>query len=149
MSRKDEYKPTDISRILIKRIKRTLHKKAPAFILAALVLGFLGGRFCCIRHLEYDIMSEMKSRMNDYGRTKVFATYIVEDGDTLWDIAGDLILLNPEYRDIRTYIYEVQSINHIPDNGKITEGKAIIIPYFKDTNGHNINEIYEKYGIKQ
>lgn len=139
----------DICRMLIKKVKRTIHRRAPVFILAALILGFLTGRFCCIRHLEYDIMSEMKSQMNHYGRTKVFATYIVEDGDTLWDIAGDLILLNPEYRDIRTYIHEIQSINHIPNKGKITEGKAIIIPYFKDPYGHSVNEIYKKYGITQ
>lgn len=81
--------------------------------------------------------------VNDYGRTKCYTTYMVEHGDTLWDIASEMCSVNPEYPDIRIYITEVRDINNLYD---IKAGETIILPYFMYTNEKS-SEIFNKYDI--
>lgn len=69
--------------------------------------------------------------MKDYGRTKYFTTYDVENGDTLWSIAAEMVVENPEYPSVRKYIAEVKSINNLYSD-KITSGNTLVIPYFDE-----------------
>ena len=70
------------------------------------------------------------SHMRDYGREKIFIRYYVHSNDTLWEIAEDMIKINPEYPSVRAYVSEVASINHT-DPDKIKYGEYIIIPTFQ------------------
>lgn len=126
----------------VKYVRQFIHKNAYVFILSAAAFGMLTGMICGTKMSEYN----RASRMNDYGRTKAYTSYMVTDGDTVWDIASDLIILNPEYNDVRQYVHEIESIN-VLDDGIIMEGCYIIIPYFIDPDRPGYSEIMEKYGL--
>lgn len=53
------------------------------------------------------------------------AVHIVEDGETLWDIARDIADVRGQ--DIRETIYELQINNDIGDNDNLQPGQRIII----------------------
>ena len=61
-------------------------------------------------------------------RYKYYTTVTIGCGDTLETIAGNYI--SDEYRDMSSYICEVQSINHIEDKDVIHAGDNIIVPYY-------------------
>lgn len=50
---------------------------------------------------------------------------IVEDHQTLWDIAAQHV---GDDTDIRRYVYDLQQINHISDPGMLHPGQIIRIP---------------------
>lgn len=60
---------------------------------------------------------------------KYFTHILVEEGDTIWDIAADYI--TSEYDSTRAYIYEVEKVNHISADD-ITEGCYLMIPYYAE-----------------
>lgn len=126
----------------VEHIRQFVYKNTYVLILSAAVFGMVTGMVCGVRMSEYN----RASRTNDYGRTKVYASYRVTDGDTVWNIASDLIILNPEYNDVRQYVHEIESINFL-DDGIIREGYFIIIPYFTDPDRPGYSEIVEKYGL--
>ena len=64
---------------------------------------------------------------------KYFTGYVVQSGDTLWDIAGKY--MTEEYRDRNEYIKEVAISNQM-DSYDITPGKLIILPYYADAPLH-------------
>ena len=65
-------------------------------------------------------------------RYKYFTGITVESGDTLWNICEDH--MSYEYSDIREYVAEVISLNHLPSDGRLKEGQLIIIPYYSYEN---------------
>lgn len=56
---------------------------------------------------------------------KYFQNYIVEEGDTLWNIA----LVYSNNSDYKSYIKEVISINHLLSDD-IKAGDSLVIPYY-------------------
>ena len=65
-----------------------------------------------------------------YGYTKVVESVVIEDGDTLWDIANRYIeKYNMEdiYR-TKDLVYEIKEINHISED-YIRTGNYVIVPY--------------------
>ncbi|MCL2718460.1 MAG: LysM peptidoglycan-binding domain-containing protein [Lachnospiraceae bacterium] len=58
---------------------------------------------------------------------KYYTSIEVKYGETLWSIAEQY--MNGHYPDIKSYIKEVQKINHLADES-IRAGQYIIIPYF-------------------
>lgn len=60
---------------------------------------------------------------------KTFAKYIIDEGDTLWDLA----LTYGNGVSVTEYISEVKSINHLGNEDYIVSGRILIIPYYYDT----------------
>lgn len=60
---------------------------------------------------------------------KYFTSYVIKQGDTLWDIADRYI--TPEYSNINEYIREITISNQM-DSTDIYPGQLIIIPYYAD-----------------
>ena len=65
-------------------------------------------------------------RMNE---RKYFTSYVVQSGDTLWDIAEEY--MTEEYASISSYIDEVVSSNHL-NQDSIKQGQLLILPYYAD-----------------
>ncbi len=65
-------------------------------------------------------------RIND---RKFFASYVVQDGDTLWTIAENYI--TKEYTSINEYIDEVKTSNHLGSD-MIKPGTLLVVPYYAD-----------------
>ena len=61
---------------------------------------------------------------------KYYANVDIQDGDTLWDLAGDYMDA-AHYEDRMDYINEVMTINGMRDTCLI-EGRKIILPYYSD-----------------
>ncbi len=57
-----------------------------------------------------------------------YKTYYVEEGDTLWTIAEELIITNEYYKnkDIRDIIIEIQKINNL-SSGNIYVNQCLLI----------------------
>ncbi len=64
---------------------------------------------------------------NDSLRVKRYTSLQVEEGDSLWSIAGEH--LSEEYRSMDQYILEVKRINHISGD-EIHSGAYLVIPYY-------------------
>lgn len=105
------------------------------FFLSGLLLGVYGERFFA------------SGRVTDYGRDKYYANYIVQSGDTLFSIAGDLMPYNPEYQDVRQYVEEIRRLNRLSPDGNITPGDGLILPYYFDEGAPTQEEVYARYGI--
>ncbi len=63
---------------------------------------------------------------------KMYTSYEVQQGDTLYSIAKKNIL---GYEDINEYVAEVMFINHLPSH-RIIEGSNLIIPYYADRRSY-------------
>ena len=65
-----------------------------------------------------------------YGYSKVVESIVIEDGDTLWDIANDYIERYDMQEIYRTkdLVYEIKEINHISED-YIRAGNYVIVPY--------------------
>lgn len=60
-------------------------------------------------------------------RYKYFTSVYVDRDDNLWDIAKEY--MTEEYRDIREYVSEVMTINHLADE-QLQYGERITVPYY-------------------
>ena len=58
---------------------------------------------------------------------KYFTHILIEEGDTVWNIAEEYI--TAEYDSTAEYVYEVERVNHISADD-ITEGCYLMIPYY-------------------
>lgn len=61
-------------------------------------------------------------------RQKLITSVIVEQGDTLWDIAQKYY--SDEYESMDDYIEDIMAVNNISST-VIVEGNNIIIPYYE------------------
>lgn len=62
---------------------------------------------------------------------KYFTRVTVENGETLWSLA-DAYIDYDYYKDKSKYISEVQSINRLDDDCRITVGQTLILPYYSE-----------------
>jgi nucleoid-associated protein YgaU len=60
---------------------------------------------------------------------KYYTSVTVEAGETLWQIADDYIDYD-YYKNKNSYLSEVCSINHLDNEGSITVGELLILPYY-------------------
>lgn len=58
---------------------------------------------------------------------QVYESVVIEEGDTLWDLA---LQYAPEEQDIRSYIQEVRELNRMTSD-QIHAGQSIILPMEK------------------
>lgn len=61
---------------------------------------------------------------------KFFTSIEVQEGDTLWSIAGEY--MSAEYNNRREFIKEVQQMNHITGS-VICTGSLLLIPYYGES----------------
>lgn len=101
----------------MKSKKQYYHKVfALICILAAAVIIF-----CSVSSVQADEESGK--------RYKYYTSVYVDRDDTLWDIASEYI--SDEYEDIRAYMDEVKSINHLTGD-ELQYGTTICVPYYSD-----------------
>lgn len=62
-------------------------------------------------------------------RYKYYTSVYVDRDETLWNIASEY--MSDEYTDIREYMDEVKSINHLADD-ELQYGTTICVPYYSD-----------------
>ena len=60
---------------------------------------------------------------------KYYTQVTVAYGETLWDLSDSYIDYE-EYKDKNEYIAEVQSINHLTEEGGVRAGQTLIVPYY-------------------
>ena len=60
---------------------------------------------------------------------KYYTSVTVGAGETLWEIADDYIDYS-HYKDKNSYISEVESINHLNEEGSVAAGQVLILPYY-------------------
>ncbi len=85
-------------------------------------------RFICFLLVVFTLLSILLVSVSDFGKVYSksydrFATYFVESGDTLWEIAEKNNINN---KDLRKLIFEIRELNGIDSNLYI--GQEIIIP---------------------
>ena len=80
--------------------------------------------------LIYSINTRPQIPSVPYGYSKVVESIVIEDGDTLWDIANDYIEKYDMQEIYRTkdLVYEIKEINHISED-YIRAGNYVIVPY--------------------
>jgi hypothetical protein len=62
-------------------------------------------------------------------RYKYYTSVYINRDDTLWDISKEY--MTSDYQDIRAYIDEVVSINHL-ESDEVQYGTTICVPYYSD-----------------
>lgn len=117
-----------MSRRLEKSLKRRLViVRRQRFSLC--ILGFIAILFSVFFiHSKTDMV---KAENNNH---KYFTHILVEEGDTIWDIADEY--MTAEYDSTRAYVSEVEKMNHIHAD-EITEGCYIMIPYYAEQPMNN------------
>lgn len=109
-----------------------------ALVLAGIVIGSVATSF--VKDLA------ARNSVRDYGRELKYSTYVVQSGDTMWDISVDMAALNPEFQDVRQYLALLQRTNHIYGD-YLQSGTTIMIPYYDAGDGIPMLDVYLKYGI--
>jgi len=95
-------------------MRRIVIKNKFRFILFLLVL------FMIFSAINYSFLNIGRV----YSKSNIeYTTYIVDNGETLWDIAKKN---NPQKKDIRKVIYEIQKYNNI--SSTLSIGQEIKIP---------------------
>ena len=74
-------------------------------------------------------VSAVNATEDNVHRYKYYTTVYVDRDATLWDISKKYV--SAEYPDIRAYMDEVKSINHLMDD-ELQYGTTICVPYYSD-----------------
>ena len=101
-------------------IKNLVLEKKIAFLATVFVMVTI----LFIGSIMFSMSAKAKEISTGY---KYYTSIIVEKGDTLWDIAN--MYMSPEYTDIKKYIYEVKTLNHLKGD-EIHAGEYLTIPYY-------------------
>lgn len=97
-------------------------KKKLLTIVVILVIAFLA----VFLFGSLQVTADSSTRTNE---RKYYTSYVVEKGDTLWDIASEY--KTSEYTSNQEYIEEVITSNQL-DSTEIYPGQLIILPYYAD-----------------
>lgn len=103
-----------------KKYGRTLKRRAIMGIVGILVIIFV-----CFWWAS-DVNAESKA---DGRRYKYYTSVYISRDITLWDIAEEN--MTEEYSDIREYMEEVKTINHLSSD-ELQYGEVICVPYYSD-----------------
>ncbi len=103
--------------VYIHRKRRTSVKKL--VLLAAILLAFI-----CIMTA---VIGQRTVKATAPDAHKYYTHLVVEEGDSLWDIAGRY--MGHEYKDRESYIEEVCAINHL-ETTRIYTGTILVVPYY-------------------
>lgn len=87
------------------------------------VFDLSGNSFQPLRFTSVDANADVPERYKYY--TNVY----VDRDTTLWGVSQKYI--SDEYTNIRAYMEEVKSINHLPDD-QLIYGTTICVPYYSD-----------------
>ena len=71
----------------------------------------------------------MASNGENQLKFKYYTQVTVAYGENLWDLSDSYIDYE-EYKDKNEYIAEVQSINHLTEEGGVRAGQTLIVPYY-------------------
>lgn len=74
-------------------------------------------------------VSAVNATEDNVHRYKYYTTVYVDRDATLWDISKKYV--SAEYPDMRAYMDEVKSINHLMDD-ELQYGTTICVPYYSD-----------------
>ncbi|MBR5337313.1 MAG: LysM peptidoglycan-binding domain-containing protein [Lachnospiraceae bacterium] len=106
-----------------KRRKARMTRIRTVISLCLLVLFFAG-----LSSMRVNAGSDLDAKVEEKSATKVYTSYTVCQGDTLYSIAKDNCDLK-YYNDYEDYIIEIKDINHI-SSGKIYYGRSLTIPRY-------------------
>lgn len=101
-------------------IHRKRRRSVKKLILAAIILL----AFICLMTV---LVGQRTVRATEPESIKYYTHLVVEEGDSLWDIAGRY--MGHEYSDRETYIREVCEINHMKTT-RIYTGTTLVVPYY-------------------
>lgn len=123
--------------------QRFMHRNIGRILVFSLIaFGAVAGTMA-----TYGIMHWKNTHdQRDYGRELAYAEYVVQSGDTMWSIAADMAALNPEFQDMRQYLYLLQKTNGNYGD-MLLSGSTVLIPYYRSETGRDFVSIYERYGI--
>ncbi len=97
-----------------------------AFMTGVLVL------VCCFSALFATARPAIAGKKQQEELHKYYMSITVRQGDTLWSIAEDR--LNNEtasgYKNLRSYIKEIISVNQLKDGNYLLAGQKLIVPYY-------------------
>lgn len=102
----------------VKKGKRNHHR----FLVLVCMLAAVGMIFRGV----YAVNADEKVHEKRY---KYYTSVYVDRDETLWNIASEY--MSTEYADIRDYMDEVKSINHLTDD-ELQYGTTICVPYYSD-----------------
>lgn len=103
--------------VYIHRKRRTSVKRL--ILLAVILLAFI-----C---LMTAVIGQRTVKATAPDAYKYYTHLVVEEGDSLWDIAGRY--MGHEYKDRNEYIKEVCTINHL-ETTRIYTGTTLVVPYY-------------------
>lgn len=88
------------------------------------------GLFICLFAfgISFIMFKNYADAKNSDNTEKYFKSIMIQEGDTLWDIA--YIYMDDNYDSIEDYIEEVKAINNIEED-YITAGCYLTIPYYE------------------
>lgn len=121
--RKSVYYMTDSELIAYKRSlyrKKTFKRRLSALFMTICLIALSTVSYHSIRSSAHS---------GDELLFKYYTHIIVQQGETLWNIADEYIDYT-QYKDKNAYIKEVQSINHLTDNSDIRTGQSLVVPYY-------------------
>ena len=101
-----------------------IHRKRHASVKKLILLAAILLAFICIMTAVIGQRTVKATAPETY---KYYTHLVVEEGDSLWDIAGRY--MSHEYKDRESYIEEVCAINHL-ETTRIYTGTTLVVPYY-------------------
>ena len=105
--------------------RKQLAKRKMFFLLVAIFVITLGSI------VFGSIFSSAKDPDADIPRYKYYKSITIEQGDSLWSIAGKYMKNGP-YDSRKEFMEEIAELNQLTST-KIIKGQNLIVPYFEDT----------------
>ena len=101
-----------------------IHKKRRTSVKKLILLTAVLLAFACLMIAVIGQRTVQATAPESY---KYYTHLVVENGDSLWDIAGRY--MGHEYKDRKAYIEEVCAINHL-ETTRIISGTTLVVPYY-------------------